>query len=876
MTVRYLEYLFNPRIVALLGPAEPRDPVAAAVANGMQRAPFHGHLLVALDEVEAIEALAETPELAVLNGDLDRAPALIEALGRKGCKVVLAVGAPPENPEIVPAMLAAAHPFGLRIVGPGAFNLAVPAIGLQAVVSPVLPQPGRLAFITHSNGILDTLIDWAAGNGIGISRAVSLGAKCDVDLADVLDFLALDHSTGAIIMYLESITRPRKFMSALRAAARIKPVVVLKAGRFGPLPPATTAIRRLADADAVFDAVLARAGCVRVDAVEELFDAAATLGFPGAAMGDRLAILANGYGAGLLAADHLQDRNARLAELSSETLAGLASIHGLKSDLNPIDIGPDAEPERYAEVLPVLTADRGVDGILVVHTPSAVSSALSAVEATLRGFGVRRQPRLIACFMGETEARAARAALRASGIPTFSTPRQAARAIMHMVAYRRNQELLAETPASMPADFSVDSLTVAQEIEEHRLAGREWVHGPDALRLLSAYGFPTVRPIFAATPAEAAQHAKRIGATVVLKIATRDPIDKKAVGGVTLGLDEPDDVHRAAELMMRRVTARAPQARIDGFTVEPMVILPDGHELLLGFVEDEQFGPVVVFGNGGTACEVIRDRIVALPPLNMALARHAIGRTRVANLLSGGPGRPGIDSRALELALLRVAQIAIDHPEIIELEINPLVADPEGVIVLDARFRLAEASQPGSKRLAIRPYPKTLEEHVVDDVGDHYQLRPIRPEDERPLIKGVTTVNPEHLRLRFFAPMKELSHAFAAKLTQIDYDREMAFVLMGEGPPGEAEWFGTGRLVSDPDGEKGEYAVIVRSDRLGRGLGRLLMERIISYGKERGLREIYGEVLRENRTMLQLAVELGFVVKSTPGEPDVAHVVLKI
>ncbi len=876
MTVRNLDFLFNPRVVALLGPAETDDAVAAAVANGVTRAPFHGKLLVAEDTVEAVAALEEVPDLAILNGDLERAPALIEALGTRGCKVVLAVGAPPEDPSVVEAMLAAAAPSGLRIVGPGAFNLAVPAIGLQAVVSPVLPPPGRLAFITHSNGILDTLIDWAAGNGVGISRAVSLGAKCDVDLADVLDWLALDHATGAIIMYLESITKPRKFMSALRAAARTKPVVVLKAGRYGPLPPATTAIRRLADTDGVFDAVLARAGCVRVDAVEELFDAASTLGVPGAAMGDRLAILANGYGAGLLAADHIFDRGAHLAELSTATMAALAGIPGIKSDLNPIDVGPDSPPERYADVLPVLAADRGIDGILVVHTPSAVSSALMAVEATLRGFGTRRQPRLIACFMGETEARAARAALRGAGIPTFSTPRQAARAIMHMVAYRRNQDLLAETPDSVPADFTFDARFVADEIEEHRLAGREWVHGPDALRLLGAYGFPTVRPIFAATPQEAADHAKRIGATIVLKIATRDPIDKKMVGGVTLGLDEPDDVRRAAELMLRRVTARAPHARIDGFTVEPMVIRPDGHELLLGLVEDEQFGPVIVFGNGGTASEVIRDRVIALPPLNLSLARHAIARTRVAKLLAEQPGRPGVDQRAVELSLLRVAQMAIDHPEIVELEINPMVADPSGIIVLDARIRLAEPSQTGSRRLAIRPYPKMLEQEVVDDHGEHYILRPIRPEDEKPLISGVARVRPDHLRLRFFAPMKELSHAFAAKLTQIDYDREMAFVLMGEGPPGEAPWYGTGRLVCEPDGEKGEYAVLLRSDRIGRGLGRLLMERIIAYGKERGMKEIYGEVLRENRTMLQLCSELGFAIKGTPGEPDIAHVVLTL
>ncbi|RJF88798.1 GNAT family N-acetyltransferase [Oleomonas cavernae] len=877
MTVRHLEQLFNPRVVALLGPAEPCNSVAAAIANGITRAPFKGRLLVAEDTIEAIESLAEGPDLAVLNGDLDRAPGLIEALGKRGCRAVLAVGVPPEDPGVIQAMLDAARPFRLRIVGPGAFNLAVPSIGLQAVVSPVMPPPGRLAFVTHSNGILDTLIDWAAGHGIGVSRAVSLGAKCDVDLADVLDWLALDPVTGAIILYIEDVTRPRKFMSALRAAARVKPVVVLKSGRHNPPPAVTgTVVHRMAPSDAIYDAVFARAGCVRVEAIEELFDAAATLGFPGATMGDRIAVLANGYGAGLMAADHLLDRGARLAELSSETLAALAAVPGLKSDLNPIDLGPDTPPERYAQAVPILAADRGIDGLLVIHTPSAVSAALPAVAEIVGGFGTRRHPRLITCFMGETEARAARAALRGAGVPTFSTPRQAVRAVMHMVEYRRNQELLAETPASIPADFSVDSAAVAAEIESHRAAGREWVHGPAALRLIAAYGFHTNTPRFAATPREAEEQARAIAGPVALKIATLDPIDRKSVGGISLGLDEPEDVRRAAELMLRRVAQRAPQARVEGFTVEPMVARPDGHELIVGLVEDAEFGPAVVFGHGGSAAEVIGDRSIALPPLNLALARHAIGRTRVSALLAKGPSRPAVDQRAVELALMRVAQLAIDHPEVVELEINPMIADPAGLIVLDARLRLAEPRLPGSRRLAIRPYPKALEGEVVDEAGDRYIIRPIRPEDERSLIAGFGAVSPEHTRLRFFAPMKELSHAFAAKLTQIDYDREMAFVLVGDGPPGEAEWFGTGRLVADADGERAEYAILVRSDRIGRGLGRFLMERLITYGRERGLTEIYGEVLRENRTMLTLAAELGFEAEAIPGEPDIVHVTLHL
>lgn len=877
MTVRHLEQLFNPRVVALLGPSEPRDAVAAAIADGVTRAPFKGRLLVAADTIEAIEALAEGPDLAILNGDLDRAPGLIEALGRRGCRAVLAVGVPPDDPSVVQAMLEAARPFRLRIVGPGAFNLAVPSIGLQAVVSPSLPPPGRLAFVTHSNGILDTLIDWAAGHGIGISRAVSLGAKCDVDLADVLDWLALDPATGAVILYIEEVTLPRKFMSALRAASRVKPVVVLKAGRHEPLPAGTsTAIRRMVTRDAVYDAVFARAGCVRVDAVEDLFDAAATLGVPGAAMGERIAVLANGYGAGLLTTDHLRDRRARLAELSSQTLAALAEIPGIKSDVNPIDLGPDAPPERYAQVVPVLAADRGIDGLLVIHTPSAVSGALAAGAATLAAFGTRRYPRLITCFMGETEARAARAALRGAGIPTFSTPRQAVRAVMHMVDYRRNQDMLTETPASIPADFTVDAASVAAQIEAHRAAGREWIHGPDALHLVAAYGFETVEPVFAATPLEAAEAAQRIGGPVALKVVTAAPIDRKPVGGITLGLDEPDDVRRGAELMLRRVATRAPDARIEGFTVEPMVIRPDGQELMVGLIEDPQFGPAVVFGHGGSAAEVIGDRSVALPPLNLALARHAIAKTRVSALLAQGHNRPPVDQRAVELALMRVAQMAIDHPEILELEINPMIADPSGVIVLDARIHLGEARLPGGRRLAIRPYPKSLEGEVVDEAGDRYVIRPIRPEDERPLIAGFSHVSPEHLRLRFFAPLKELSHAFAAKLTQIDYDREMAFVLMGEGPPGEAEWFGTARLVADADGERAEYAILLRSDRIGRGLGRFLMERLIAYGRDRGMHEIYGEVLRENRTMLTLCAELGFEAEAIPGEADIVHVTLQL
>jgi acetyltransferase len=406
--------------------------------------------------------------------------------------------------------------------------------------------------------------------------------------------------------------------------------------------------------------------------------------------------------------------------------------------------------------------------------------------------------------------------------------------------------------------------------------GEGWLHSDQALEIIAAYGIPSIKPQVATSPAAAAAAAAQLGFPVALKIRARDILHKRAAGGVAINLATPDAVTGAAEAMLRRL-AEAGHAREGiGFTVEPMVQRAEATELILGMVDDPAFGPVMLIGHGGSAVEVIDDKAMALPPLNLNLAHAALARTRVSRILAGFPGTAAADCDSVALSLVKLGQLVSDVPEIAELEINPLVADGDGVLALDARIRLATPRLPSTRRLAIRPYPKALEENITLPDGRELLLRPIMPEDERPLQAGFAQVRPEHVRLRFFAPMKELSHRLAARLTQIDYDREMAFVLVGPGAPGEAEWFGTVRIVADPDNEKGEYAVLLRSDLVGQGLGRLLMEHIIEHARNRGLAEIYGEVLRENTGMLHLASELGFRIETDLEDLDIVKVRLAL
>jgi acetyltransferase len=655
-------------------------------------------------------------------------------------------------------------------------------------------------------------------------------------------------------------------MSAGRIAARAKPVIVVKAGRSAAgAKAALSHTGSLAGADAVYDAAFRRAGMLRVYSLRELFEAAMTLAAGLKPEGARLAILTNGGGAGVLATDALEHYGGDLAELSRDTIAELDKVlPATWSHANPVDILGDATGRRYADALRVLAGDPGAHAILVMNCPTAVADSREAAEAVLAALPERGKP-ILACWLGETAAREARQLLAARRVPAYEAPDEAVRALMHLVQYRRNQHLLMETPPASPAVSPVNR-EAARAVAANVLAeGRTTLTEPEAKELLHCYGIPTVKTFTAESPARAARLATELGRPVALKILSPDITHKSDVGGVHLDLDTPAAVETAANAMLARVRERIPTARIAGFTVQEMVHRPRDVELILGIAEDSLFGPVLMFGQGGVAVEVIGDRTIALPPLNMVLAREMIERTRIAKLLAGYRDRPPADVAAIARTLVRLSELLVDLPELVELDINPLLAGPDGVLALDARIVVRPLDPARSRVLAIQPYPAGLEHCVEIDGGKRLIVRPIRPEDEPRLVEMVERSSPEDVRLRFLGALKEFPHLMAARLSQIDYDREMALVAIDPEEPTRGEIVGVSRIVADPENDKAEYAVMVRSDLKGRGLGFQLMKDILAYARRRGIKTVEGDVLAENRTMLQMAAELGFVRQESEG-----------
>jgi acetyltransferase len=884
MSVRNLDKLFRPASIALFGVSPRRGSIGFVLARNLRRAGFEGPLMlvnphhheIAGEKVYPdVESLPQTPDLAVIATPPATVPPLIAALGARGTlgAVVITAGFA-ELGEAGRALqqkaLEAARPHLLRLVGPNCVGIMVPQIGIDASFSHLPATKGDLGFVSQSGAMITAVLDWAAPRGIGFSHVVSLGDMADVDFGDMLDYLALDPGTRAILLYVEAVTEARKFMSAARSAARNKPILVVKAGRYAEgARAAASHTGALAGSDAVYEAAFRRAGMLRVATMAELFDAVETLALTRRQEGDRLAILTNGGGPGVLAADALAAFGGRLADLAPETMAALdAALPPTWSRGNPVDIIGDAPPERYRQALSALFADPGVDAVLVLNCPTALASARDSARAVIDTDRLSPARNLYTAWLGERSAASARRLFAAARIATYDTPDRAVRGFMHRVRYRHNQELLLETPAAELEHFTPDAAAARTAVERALAAGQGWLDPAEGAEVLRAYGLPLPAMRLAADGEEAADAAAAIGRKVALKIRSPDVTHKSEVGGVALDLEGPDEVRREAAAMRERITRARPEARIDGFLVEEMVSLPGAVELILGLLDDPVFGPVVLFGQGGTAVEVIGDSTLELPPLNEALARAAIARTRVSRLLSGYRGRPPAAQEEIALMLVRIGQIAADLPEIRELDVNPLLAGAKEVVALDVRVRVAAVS-PGVHRLAIRPYPKHLEESVALEDGTRLRLRPIRPEDE-PLLKDLAGhMSAEDLRMRFFTAMRGLSHELAARLSQIDYDREMALLAL----PAEGEVaLGVARFAADPDNRRAEYAIGVRSDWQGRGLGYLLMTRLVEVARERGIGELFGTVLHENTAMLQMCRALGFRIKSNPGDPSLVEV----
>jgi acetyltransferase len=870
VSTRNLEQLIAPHSVVAIGASARPGSVGAAVTRNLLAGGFKGDLHfvnVKGGEIEGrpvLRRLSDLPapvDLAIIMTPAGTVPDLIGELGQRGTKVAVVISAGPgvganaaeTNARWRRHLLETARPFLLRIVGPNCIGYAAPKIGLNGSFGPAKLKSGRLAAIAQSGAVLAGLVDWGMAQGIGFSHLFSMGDMADVDFGDVLDMLARDYETRAVLMYVEGITHARKFMSAARGVARLKPVIVLKAGRHAAAAQAAAShTGSMAGAPAVYEAAFARAGLVSVTGLGELFDAAETLGHGLLPRTERLAIVTNGGGAGIIATDLLMDEGGELAALQPATLEQLDKrLPRIWSHGNPVDIVGDANGARYAAALDILAADRGVGAVLAMNVPTALASSEEVARAVAGSAGRRLVP-VIGCWIGGPHAEAGRRALHESGIPAFDTPLRAVRGFMHIIEYRRGQRALQRTPPSIPEARS-DTALVRTIVEGALADNRHLLTEPESKRVLAAYGIPIVPTQIVHDAAEAAATAVRLGFPVAVKILSRDIAHKSDVGGVALDLVSEQAVRDAVREMTGKALVIANRARIDGFVVQPMIKRPDATELILGAAEDPVFGPILMVGHGGVAAEVIDDKVLALPPLDPVLAEDALTRTRVDRLLRGYRDRPPAARGAVGEAMVRLSQLIADVDEIAELDINPLLVDAEGVIALDARIVVRKpAEQERAARFAIRPYPVELEIDI-EHRGERLHIRPIRPEDEGLLNVFVRHLTPEDIRLRFFGPLRELTHEMAARLSQIDYDREMAFLLLD----GD-ELLGVGRLAADPGFEQAEFSLIVASDRQRRGYGQLLLRHVLDYARIRGIKRVIGHVLRENHRMLELAEHLGF------------------
>ncbi|MDM7323121.1 MAG: bifunctional acetate--CoA ligase family protein/GNAT family N-acetyltransferase [Gammaproteobacteria bacterium] len=888
MGAHILEQLFNPRGVALFGASEREGSVGTMVLANLIKAGFKGVIVPVNPKHKKVQGLDCHPDLSRVEHDVDLAiiatpaptvPNILRQCGAAGLKgaVILSAGfgeAGVDGQRLQRECVEVAQRYRMRLIGPNCLGIMRPAIGLNATFSHNQALPGQLALVSQSGALVTAVLDWAQARGIGFSAIASTGDAADVDFGDVLDYLALDPQTRGILLYVEGVRHARRFLSGLRAAARMKPVIVLKSARHAEgAHAAATHTGAMIGGDDVFDAALERAGVVRVERITQWFSAAQILAQGLNLRGENLLILTNGGGPGVMAADRAADLNLPLAQLGAKTVEALDAVlpsHWSKG--NPVDILGDATPERYGEAVRLCLADPAVDMLVVLLTPQAMTDPTGCARAVIEQAKTSHKP-VLACWMGETLVSEARNLFDESSIPHFRSPETAVEALAYLLAHRRNQRLLMQTPGPLTDDTPADVEGARLILQAVRAEGRTVLTTRESKAVLSAFHIPTNPSILARTPNEAMIAAESIGFPVALKISAPALTHKSDVGGVRLNVRSVQSVRQQVQDMLDQVRARHPEVEIEGVTIERMAEVGHARELLIGVTRDPVFGPVIAFGLGGTAVEVLRDRAIALPPLNSVLAERLVRRTRAARMLEQFRDAPAVDPKRIEQVLLRVSEMVCELPEIAALDINPLLAGELGVVAVDARIELADTlhrAEPYA-HMAIHPYPAHFARRVTLNDGREILLRPIRPEDaelEQSFVRGLSE---ESRYLRFMRALEELTPEMLMRFTQIDYDREMAFVALFE-KDGQQEEIGVARYSVEPDGESAEFAVVVADAWHGLGVGTLLLEALIESARQRGVRELIGEVLTRNRSMLALADRLGFSRQMLESDEDLVRV----
>lgn len=773
--------------------------------------------------------------------------------------------------------------YSIQLLGPNTMGFQRPHLHLNASVMGDLASPGPLALIAQSGALTSAMLDWAKTNGVGFSFVASVGQNAAVDIAELLDFLGNDRKTHSIVLYLEGITNSRKFMSALRAAANIKPVIILKSGhKPAGNEAAKTHCGSIVGSDAVFDAAIRRAGAVRVKSFVDLFSAAKCLASSYRPVGNRLAIITNGGGPGVLAADRVSENNLALAKLGAESNDKLRPLLSPQASLeNLIDLSEESTAEQYCDAIEIANSEKNVDGILVIYSPKPSINSLTIANAIAEIKKKVNKP-LLSCWIGDSSVIESRLNLSNANIPTFRTPEAAVGAFANISSFYTNQKLLQQTPPPLSKSNSPD-IEGAKLIIENVLASRRTVLTEmESKSLLSAFHIPITKTILAKTANEAIMIANQIGYPVALKIDSPDVSHKSDVNGVALDVMNALGVRDIFSHMTQTVSHLIPDAKINGITVQKMVRNKRGREIYIGLVHEEPFGPVIAFGAGGTMIELLNDQSMELPPLNQYLAQQLIKRSRIAQTLEEWRGAPPVNIEAIEHILMRVSEMACELPQIIEMDINPIIVDEFGAIAVDARIVVSNScllnnSQSGIyNHLAILPYPHQYEQMYPLKDGGEYQIRPIHPDDAEMLKAFYKTLSDETRYFRFISNAPELPPSMAAKFTLIDYDREMALVAIAKESKIEKDgtWvetekiIGVSRYSTNPDKSSCEFSLVVTDDFGGQGIGSRLMLNIMDVARDKGLSEIDGLVLSKNPGMLKLMRSLGFSVEIMIDDPD--------
>lgn len=889
MRPHYLSALFAPTSVAMFGASDRTDSVGQIVFKNLLDGSFEGEIYAINPQRSEVQGRKAYPDLESISKPIDLAivatpaktvPAIVEACGVYGIKsmIILSAGfreVGETGRAIEDSVRDTARSYGIRFLGPNCLGIIRPSIGLNATFGNNNASEGGVALVSQSGALCTAILDWAETRDVGFSAVVSTGIAADLDFGEVLDYLASDPKTESIFLYVEGLQDSRRFMSGLRAASRIKPVIAIKAGRHSEGAAASMShTGALVGGDEAFSAALARSGVVRVETISQVFAAAGTLSSKYRSSGDRIAIVTNGGGPAVLAADHVPEVDLKLAGLGEATIKDLdEALPPTWSHRNPVDIIGDAPPERYQQAIDICLRDPEVDGVLVILTPQAMTRPLEVANAVVAAAETNRKP-IITSWMGGAQVDPARAVFRQARIPTFNTPEAAIDAFHYLAAYKANQQLLLQTPAKLSLDHEEPNIEAARLIIESALNDKRTVlTEPESIALLEAFQIPTVRNGIARSAEEALVLAVSMGFPVAMKIYSEDISHKSDVGGVKLNIRNATDVRGAYHDLLERVQRVRPDAVLQGVTVERMHQSANGREVMIGVVNDPVFGPVISFGAGGTWVEVMKDAAVALPPLNERLARNLIRRTRIAKMLDQFRNMPAANTDSLVDVLLRVSNMTCELPWLQEMDINPLILDEKGAVAVDARIVIGvpRPSTDAYAHMAIHPYPADLETRFQLPDGTDVTIRPIRPEDAEIEQDFIRNLSDQAKYFRFMHAVHELTQQMLVRFTQIDYHREMALIAVTEEDGHEVE-HGVVRYVTNPDLTSCEFALVISDEFQGHGIGQRMLKRLMEIARSRGLDLMEGEVLAANHRMLDLVRSMDFQIQRSPDDPGIEYV----